>query len=131
MDLITGLLKPRRQPHDAILVIVDRLTKMAHYIPTHESVTLEGMPRLYFDNMFQLHGLPDSLVSGRGTLFTSGFSRSLCKWGSGLPKSRLCFLTSKKHKQDYKQRVTTTLGSGAITTVTSVAIILLRASLAS
>ena len=33
-----------------------------------------------------------------------------CKWGSGLLKSRLCFLTSKKHKQDYKQRGTTTWG---------------------
>ena len=33
-----------------------------------------------------------------------------CKWGSGLLKSRLCFLTSKNHKQDYKQRGTTTLG---------------------
>ena len=33
-----------------------------------------------------------------------------CKWGSGLFKSRLCFLTSKKHKQDYKQRGTTTWG---------------------
>ena len=54
-----------------------------------------------------------------------------CKWGSGLLKSRLYFLTSKKHKQDYKQRGTTTWGWGAITTVTSVAIILLRTSLAS
>ena len=35
---------------------------------------------------------------------------SLCKWGSGLLKSRLCFLTSKNHKQDYKQRGTTTWG---------------------
>ena len=33
-----------------------------------------------------------------------------CKWGSGLPKARLCFLTSKKHKQDYKQCGTTTWG---------------------
>ena len=36
--------------------------------------------------------------------------QSYCKWGSGLLKSRLCFLTSKKHKQDYKQRGTTTWG---------------------
>ena len=34
----------------------------------------------------------------------------VCKWGSGLLKSRLCFLTSKNHKQDYKQRGTTTWG---------------------
>ena len=41
----------------------------------------------------------------------NGVSRyKKCKWGSGLLKSRLCFLTSKKHKQDYKQRGTTTWG---------------------
>ena len=79
MDFITGLPKSGPQQHDAILVIVDRLTKMAHYIPTHESVTSEGTARLYFDNIFRLHGLPDSLVSDRGTQFTSGFSRALCK----------------------------------------------------
>ena len=66
-DFITGLPKSGPQQHDAILVIVDRLTKMAHYTPTHESVTSEGTSRLYFDNIFQLHGLPDSLSSDRGT----------------------------------------------------------------
>ena len=79
MDFITGLPKSRPQQHDAILAIVDRLTKMAHYIPTHETVTSEGAARLYFDNIFRLHGLPNSLVSDRGTQFTSSFSRSLCK----------------------------------------------------
>ena len=67
MDFITGLPKSGPQQHDAIFVIVDRLTKMAHYIPTHESITSEGTARLYFDNIFRLHGLPDSLVSDRGT----------------------------------------------------------------
>ena len=79
MDFITGLPISRPQQHDAILVIVDRLTKMAHYIPTHESVTSDGTARRYFDNIFRLHGLPDSLVSDRGIQFTSGFSRALCK----------------------------------------------------
>ena len=79
MDFITGLPKSGPQQHDAILVIVDRLIKMAHYIRTHESVTSEGTARVYFDNIFRLHGLPDSLVSDRGTQFTSGSSRALCK----------------------------------------------------
>ena len=52
MDFITGLPKSGPQQHDAILVIVDRLTKMAYYIPTHESVTSEGTVRLYLDNIF-------------------------------------------------------------------------------
>ena len=79
MDFITGLPKSGPQQHDSILVIVDSLTKMAHYIPTHESVTSEGTARLYFDNIFGLHGHPDSMISNRGTQFTFCFSRSLCK----------------------------------------------------
>ena len=79
MDFITGLPKSGPQQHDAILVIVDRLSKMVHYIPTHESVTSEGTARLYFDNIFRLHGLSESLVSDRGTQFTPGFSHALCK----------------------------------------------------
>ena len=79
MDFITGLPKSGPQQHDAILVIVDRLTEIAHYIPTHESITSEGTARLYFDNIFRLHDLPNSLVSDRGTQFTFGFSRTLCK----------------------------------------------------
>ena len=79
MDFITGLPKSGLQQHDAILVIVDHLTKMVHYIPTNETVTSEGVARLYFDNIFQLHSLTDSIVSDRGTQFTSSFSRSLCK----------------------------------------------------
>ena len=52
MDFITGLPKSGPPQHDAILVILDHLTKMAHYIPTHESITSEGTARLYFDNIF-------------------------------------------------------------------------------
>ena len=52
---------------------------MAPYIPTHESVTSESTARLYFDNIFRLHGLPESLVSNCGTQLTSSFLRSLCK----------------------------------------------------
>ena len=67
MDFITGLPESGHQQRDAILVIVDRLNKIAHYIPTHESIPLEGTARLYFDNIFRLHGLLESLVSDRGT----------------------------------------------------------------
>ena len=79
MDFITGLPKSGPQQHDAILVIVHVLTKMAHYIPTHESVTSKGTARLYIDNIFRLHALPDSLVSDCSTQFTSSFLRSLWK----------------------------------------------------
>ena len=79
MDFITGLPESGPNKFNSILVVVDRLTKMAHYIPTHETVTSEQVARLYLDNIFRLHGLPDSIVSDRPTQFTSGLSRALCK----------------------------------------------------
>ena len=65
MDFITGLPESGPNKFNSILVVVDRLTKMAHYIPTHETVTSEQVARLYLDNIFRLHGLPDSIVSDR------------------------------------------------------------------
>ena len=71
---------------------------MAPYIPTHESVTSESTARLYFDNIFRLHGLPESLVSNCGTQLTSSFLRSLQEYGI-LPHSRTyyCLLFSLYH----------------------------------
>ena len=81
MDFITGL--PESRPpgseldtrgYNAVLVLVDRLTKMVHYITTRQDeMSSEHVDRLYFDNIFRLHSLPDSIVSDRGTQFTSVF----------------------------------------------------------
>ena len=76
MDFIVGL--PESNGFNCILVVVDRLSKMAHYIPTTEEVTSEQVARLFFDKIFKHHGIPDSLVSDRGTQFTSRFSKALC-----------------------------------------------------
>ena len=76
MDFIVGL--PESNGFNSILVVVDRLSKMAHYIPTTEEVTSEQVARLFFDKIFKHHGIPDSLVSDRGTQFTSRFSKALC-----------------------------------------------------
>ena len=51
---------------------------MAHYIPTTEEVTSEQVARLFFDKIFKHHGIPDSLVSDRGTQFMSRFFKALC-----------------------------------------------------
>ena len=77
MDFVTGL--PLSSGSNAILVVVDRLSKMAHFIPTTDSVNSKGTAALFRDFVFRLHGLPLSLVSDRGTTFTSEFTRSLCK----------------------------------------------------
>jgi hypothetical protein len=77
MDFIVGL--PESSGFDAILVVVDRLTKMAHFLPTTGTVDFKGTAALFRDGVFRLHGLPSDLVSDRGATFTSEFSRSLCR----------------------------------------------------
>ncbi|KAI3680701.1 hypothetical protein L6452_35475 [Arctium lappa] len=76
MDLVTGL--PRSpKGHDAIWVIVDRLTKSAHFLPIKETYSLETLARLYIDEIVTRHGVPSSIVSERDARFTSTFWRSL------------------------------------------------------
>ena len=77
-DLVVALPKTERG-HDAIAVFLDRLTKMLHLVPTTTKVKAEGYARLFFDNVWKLHGLPRSIVSDRDTRFTSAFWRAL--WG--------------------------------------------------
>ena len=75
MDFITDL--PPSKSCDSILVVVDRLTKMAHFIPCKKTSSSEDTARLFLDNIYRFHGLPDDIVSDRGTQFVSKFWRSL------------------------------------------------------
>ena len=75
LDLITGLLLSNRL--DAFLVVVYCLSKMTHYIPTTTDITSKGIVRLFFDNIFRLHGIPYSIISDRGTQFTPDFTHAL------------------------------------------------------
>ena len=72
MDFVTGLPKTQRG-HDAIWVIVDRLTKSAHFIATNNTYSLERYARLFVDEIVRLHGAPVSIVSDRDPRFTSRF----------------------------------------------------------
>ena len=74
-DFITKL--PLAQGYDAILVVMDRFTKMAHFIPTTEKTSAEGLARLFRDNIWKLHGLPDSVISDRGPQFAAGIMKEL------------------------------------------------------
>jgi len=74
-DFITKL--PLAQGYDSILVVVDWLTKMVHFIPTTEKTSAEGLARLFRDNMWKLHGLPESIILDRGPQFTAGLMRKL------------------------------------------------------
>jgi len=74
-DFITKLLLA--QGYDSILVIVDWFIKMAHFVPTTEKTTAEGLARLFRDNVWQLHGLPESIISDRGLQFAAGLMKEL------------------------------------------------------
>ena len=75
VDFITKLLLA--QGYDSILVVVDRLTKMVHFIFTTEKTSAEGLARLFRDNVWKLHGLPESIISDRGLQFTTGLIKKL------------------------------------------------------
>jgi len=74
-DFITKLLLA--QGYDSILVVVDWLTKMVHFIPTTERMMAERLVRLFRDNVWKLHGLPESIISNRGPQFAAGIMREL------------------------------------------------------
>ncbi|KAJ9168463.1 hypothetical protein P3X46_019983, partial [Hevea brasiliensis] len=75
MDFMMGL--PRTQKsHDAVWVIVDRVTKSAHFLPVRMDYSLDRLARLYINEIVRLHGVPVSIVSDRDPRFTSRF------WGS-------------------------------------------------
>ncbi|KAJ9531193.1 hypothetical protein QJQ45_006631 [Haematococcus lacustris] len=78
LDLITQL-PVTTSGHDAIVVFVDKLTKMIHAIPTTTSVTASTLARIFFDHVFRLHGLPKVIVSDRDPRFTSAFWQELFK----------------------------------------------------
>lgn len=77
MDFVTGLPPSGKERFDAILVIVDRLTKRCHLIPTHKKVTARETAELVLRDIVRLHGVPGSIVSDRDTRFVSKFWRAL------------------------------------------------------
>ncbi len=78
MDFITGLPRTRRQ-HDSIWVIVDRVTKSAHFLVVKTTDSVEDYTKLYINEIVRLHGVPLSIISDRGPQFTSHFWKSFQK----------------------------------------------------
>ena len=77
MDFIEGL--PKSQGYNVILVVVDRLTKYAHFVAVKHPYTASAIVQLFLDNIVKLHGLPQSIVSDWDTIFISAFWRELFK----------------------------------------------------
>ena len=62
---------------DAILVVCDRLSKMMHFVATTERISVERLVRLFRDNVWRLHGLPESIVLDRGPQFAVELTKEL------------------------------------------------------
>jgi hypothetical protein len=76
-DFITDL--PLSHGYDAILVFVDRFSKMTHIVPCNKVTDAPAFARLFLDYVVRLHGVPTSLVSDRGSIFTSHFWTALAE----------------------------------------------------
>ena len=76
MDFIVGLPNTTQQ-HDSIWVIIDRLTKTAHFLPVHSSYTAKKYAEIYLDQIIRLHGVPKMIISDRGSQFVARFWEQL------------------------------------------------------
>ena len=78
MDFMTHLPRISKR-HEAVWVIVDRLTKPAHFLAVRMTFTLEEFCKLYMREIVRLHGVPVSIVSDRDPRFTTHFWKSFQK----------------------------------------------------
>jgi RNase H-like domain found in reverse transcriptase/Reverse transcriptase (RNA-dependent DNA polymerase)/Integrase zinc binding domain/Chromo (CHRromatin Organisation MOdifier) domain/Integrase core domain/Retroviral aspartyl protease len=75
VDLIVGL--PESQGYDSIMVVVDRFSKMIRLAPCTQKITSMGVARLFRDNVWRSHGLPEKIISDRGSQFSSEVMREM------------------------------------------------------
>ncbi|GKG11444.1 putative reverse transcriptase domain-containing protein, partial [Tanacetum coccineum] len=76
IDFVTKLPKTSSR-HDTIWVIMDRLTKSAHFLPMREDYKMERLSRLYLNEIVARNGVPILIISDRDSRFTSRFSQSM------------------------------------------------------
>lgn len=77
LDFIEGL--PNSNRYNVIMVVVDKFTKYAHFIPLAHPFTAIQVAQAYMDHIYKLHGLPQALISDRDRIFTSAIWQNLFK----------------------------------------------------
>ena len=97
MDFITRLPKSTRQ-NDTIMVVVDKLSKFAHFIPVKSTCKAIDIAKIFMKDIFILHGMPREIISNRDTKFTSILLKSLM---DGF-ETRLFFSTTYHPQTDGK-----------------------------
>jgi len=75
VDFVVEL--PLSSRHDAVMTVVDSVSKRVYFIPTHMTVTVEGAAWLFLHQVWKLYGLPKYVVSDRGPQFVARFTRKL------------------------------------------------------
>ena len=76
MDFVLGF-PFTQQKHDSVWVIVDKLTKLAHFIPVRMDYSMDQLAELYVKEIVRLHGVPLSIMSDRDLRFTLRFCKEL------------------------------------------------------
>jgi hypothetical protein len=78
MDFITGLPRTNKK-HDSIMMVVEKLTKAAHFVHVKTTHTMTNIVEIFMKEIARLHGIPRTIVSDRDTKFKSNFWRGLFK----------------------------------------------------
>ena len=76
MDFITGLPK-RKKKNDSILIVIDKMSKEAHFIPMKSTYKAMNIADIFLKEIFRLHGIPKAIILDRDVKFTGNFLRSL------------------------------------------------------
>ena len=103
--------------YNSLMIITDLLAKMVHLIPTMTNVMAERAAKLYYDNIYRLHGLPRGIVSDRDTKFNGAFWRTLQKMvgtdfvdvNDGTSRNRWTIMSINNAKKTQTSRLATLL----------------------